>query len=79
MTHGTATYLENLPTNAAAYDEWLRAKVVAAFTRCDETGFWPNLRMKLTAAAILVSRGAKSLQAAAAAYPERSAALLGAV
>ena len=34
----------------------------------------PNQRMKLTGAAILVSRGMKGLQAAPAAYPYRSAA-----
>jgi hypothetical protein len=33
----------------------------------------PNQRMKLTGAAILVSRGMKVLQAAPAAYPYRSA------
>src|SRR5438874_2904736 len=34
----------------------------------------PNQRMKLTGAAILVSRGMKVLQAASAAYPYRSPA-----
>src|SRR5947209_3200520 len=36
--------------------------------------FRPNQRMKLTGAAILVSRGMEVLQAAPAAYPYRSAA-----
>ena len=36
-------------------------------------GFGANKRMKLTGAAILVSRGMKVLQAAPAAYPYRSA------
>ena len=37
----------------------------------------PNQRMKLTGAAILVSRGMKVLQAAPAAYPYRSSDLCG--
>jgi len=40
----------------------------------NERGTWPNQRMKLTGAAILVSRGMKFLQAALAGYSYRSAA-----